>query len=217
MPITTAMCSSFKAELMKGMHCFTGQLTPTGNITTGNQTITAVSAITDLCRGMPIAAAQLAANTFIEDILSSSSISVSRAPTGTATGATLTCSGDAIKMALIKVAPAGTYGAGTTNYSQLGADEVTGTGYTAGGTLLNRVTPSLAGTTAITTFSPSPTWVGATFSTTGALIHNSSMRGSVAGRAVSTHDFNGTQSVTAGTFTVVMPPADANNAILRIG
>jgi hypothetical protein len=33
---------------------------------------------------------------------------------------------------------------------------------------------------------------------------------------VSVHDFGGTQTVSNGTFTVVMPTADANNAILRI-
>ena len=42
---------------------------------------------------------------------------------------------DSIKMALIKATPAGTYGAATTNYSDVtgNSDEASGTNYTAGG------------------------------------------------------------------------------------
>ena len=122
--------------------------------------------------------------------------------------------GNAMKMALIKVGPAGTYGAASTNYSNItgNSDEVTGTGYTAGGTALTNVTPTTSGTTAYWTFSPNPSWTSATFSTTACMIYNSTS----SNRSVSTHDFGGTQTVTAGTFTVVMPTANASNAILRI-
>lgn len=122
--------------------------------------------------------------------------------------------GNTFKMALIKVSPAGTYGAASTNYSNItgNSDEVSGTGYSAGGTALTNVTPTTSGTTAYWTFSPNPSWTSATFSTTACMIYNSSS----SNRSVSTHDFGGTQTVTAGTFTVVMPTADASNAILRI-
>lgn len=122
--------------------------------------------------------------------------------------------GNAFKMALIKVSPTGTYGAASTNYSNItgNSDEVTGTGYSAGGTALTNVTPTTSGTTALTTFSPNPSWTSATFSTTACMIYNTTN----GNRAVSTHDFGGTQTVSAGTFTVVMPTADASNAILRI-
>jgi len=122
--------------------------------------------------------------------------------------------GNAFKMALIKVGPAGTYGAASTNYSNItgNSDEVTGTGYSAGGTSLTNVTPTTSGTTAYWTFSPNPSWTSATFSTTACMIYNSTN----SNRSVSTHDFGGTQTVSAGTFTVVMPTADATNAILRI-
>lgn len=122
--------------------------------------------------------------------------------------------GNAFKMALIKVSPTGTYGAASTNYSNItgNSDEVTGTGYSAGGTALTNVTPTTSGTTALTTFSPNPSWTTATFSTTACMIYNTTN----GNRAVSTHDFGGTQTVSAGTFTVVMPTADASNAILRI-
>jgi hypothetical protein len=219
MAITTAMCSSFKRELLQGAHCFTAQLSRTGDVVSGNQTIGNLSSIADLCRGMPISGTGIAANSFIENIPSAASITVSRAPTAGGTGIALTIKGDDIKMALIKASPAGVYGAASTNYSQIvtNGDEASGAGYTVGGMLLTNVTPTLSGTTALTNFSPNPTWVSATFSTNGCMIYNSSARGGVTGRAVSCHDFAGTQSVTSGTFTVVMPAADANNAILRIG
>jgi len=122
--------------------------------------------------------------------------------------------GNTFKMALIKVGPAGTYGAASTNYSNItgNSDEVSGTGYSAGGTTLTNVTPTTSGTTAYWTFSPNPSWTSATFSTTACMIYNSSS----SNRSVYTGDFGGTQTVTAGTFTVVMPTADASNAILRI-
>ncbi len=149
MAITTAMCTSFKVELMTGTHNFTAS------------------------------------------------------------------TGNTFKMALIKNGMAGTYGAATTNYSNVtgSSDETSGTGYSAGGVTLTNVTPTSSGTTAYTTFSPNPSWSSASFSCAGCIIYNSS----ASNKAVSVHDFGGTQTVSAGTFTVVMPTADASNAILRIG
>jgi hypothetical protein len=56
------------------------------------------------------------------------------------------------------------------------------------------------------------------------MIYNSSVRnGSTSGtnttgggRACSVHDFGGSQQVSAGTFTVLMPTANSSSAILRI-
>lgn len=122
--------------------------------------------------------------------------------------------GNAFKIALIKVGPAGTYGAASTNYSNItgNTDETTGTGYSAGGTALTNVTPTSTSTTAWWSFSPDPSWTGASFSTTGCMIYNSTN----SNRAVSCHDFGGTQTVASGTFTVVMPTANSTTAILRI-
>jgi hypothetical protein len=123
--------------------------------------------------------------------------------------------GNAFKMALIKVGPAGTYGAASTNYSNItgNSDEVaSGGGYTTGGTALTNVTPTTSGTTAYWSFSPNPSWTSATFSTTACMIYNSTN----SNRSVYTGDFGGTQTVSGGTFTVVMPTADSTNAILRI-
>jgi hypothetical protein len=140
------------------------------------------------------------------------------APTATATGVTLTVGGDTFNMALVKVSPTGSYGASSTSYANLtgNSDEVSGTGYTAGGQALTNVTPTTSGTTAFTNFSPNPSWTNATFSCTGAGIYNNTTRGGGGTPMVSVHDFGGTQQVSSGTFTAVMPTANASNAILRI-
>lgn len=121
--------------------------------------------------------------------------------------------GDSFRIALIKAVPTGDYGAATTNYSNLtgNADEVSGTGYTAGGAVLTTVAPASSGTTAFVDFAD-VSWTEATFDADGCLIYNASDLNA----AVSVHDFGGTKSVNAGTFTIQFPPADATNAIIRI-
>lgn len=125
--------------------------------------------------------------------------------------------GHDFRVALGKVSPTGTYGAGTTNYSNLtgNSDEVTGTGYTAGGydiTVANNTTPTTSGTTAFTTPAVNPSWTSATFSTTGCIMYNAS----ASNKAVYVGDFGGTQTVTAGTFTILMPTNNSSTALLRI-
>jgi hypothetical protein len=121
--------------------------------------------------------------------------------------------GNSFKVALIKVTPTGTYGAASTNYSNItgNSDEVTGTGYTATGTALTNVDPTTSGTTAFTDFND-VSWTTASFSATACMIYNTT----ASGKSCSTHDFGGTQTVTSGTFTLVFPTPDASNAILRI-
>lgn len=125
--------------------------------------------------------------------------------------------GNVFAMALIKVSPAGTYGAASTNYSNItsNSDEVVGTGYTAGGfnwTAAQNITPTSSGTTAFWSWSVNPSWTSASFSCTAGMIYNTS----AGNRSVSTHDFGGTQTVSSGTFTVVLPTNSSSNAILRI-
>jgi len=121
---------------------------------------------------------------------------------------------DVFKLALFRntAAIAGTFGAATTNYSQMGADEVVGTGYTAGGYTLTNVTPTSGGTTAFVDFSPNPSWDNATLTSSGALIYNSTDGGA----AVAVLDFGADKISTAGTFTVILPADDSTNAIIRI-
>jgi hypothetical protein len=88
-------------------------------------------------------------------------------------------------------------------------DEVTGTGYTAGGVTLTKVNPSLSGSTAIVTFN-NVTWNPANFTTSGALIYNATTNA-----AVAVLNF-GEDKTATNTFTIRFPTADANNAIIRI-
>lgn len=121
---------------------------------------------------------------------------------------------DTFKIALIKASPTGTYGAGTTNYSDVtgNSDEVTGTGYTSGGnTLTVSTAPTSSGTTAFIDFADT-TWSSATITASAALIYNTSLSNA----AVAVLDFGGDKTSTNGDFTVQFPTADASNAIIRI-
>lgn len=215
MAITTAVCSSWKRDLFNGLHrfCASRTFTATGVST---QTWTGLSSLAGLSVGNFLSGTNVAAGTRIADILSANSIFVSKASTG-AIG-TVTSVGDIFKIALIKIAMAGTYGAASTGYADItgNADEVSGAGYTATGQALTNVDPVLSGTTAYVDFSPDPSWTSASFSTAGCMIYNSTQNGVNANPACSVHDFGGTQTVSSGTFTAVMPVADASNAILRI-
>jgi hypothetical protein len=105
-----------------------------------------------------------------------------------------------------------TINASTTAYTATG--EVSGTGYTAGGvTVTFGTAPSTSGTTAFVTPSASITYSGITLPTAfdAVLIYNSTQ----ANKAVSVHTF-GSQTVTAGTFTLTMPVNDASTGLIRL-
>jgi hypothetical protein len=105
-----------------------------------------------------------------------------------------------------------TINASTTAYTASG--EVSGTGYTAGGvTVTFGTAPSTSGTTAFVTPSASITYSSVTLSTAFdcVLIYNSSQ----SDKAVSVHTF-GSQTVTAGTFTLTMPVNDASTGLIRL-
>jgi hypothetical protein len=128
-----------------------------------------------------------------------------------------TTSGNQFSMALIKGSPSGTYGAASTAYANItgNGDEASGTGYTAGGfawTTAQNITPQTGGTTGYWSWSTNPTWTTATFSTSGCMVYNVTN----GNRAVYVGSFGGNQSVSAGTFTVLLPTNDQNNAILRL-
>ncbi len=122
---------------------------------------------------------------------------------------------DTYKLALIKASPAGTYGAATVNYSDVtgNSDEVSGTGYSAGGVTLSGFTTGSSGTTAWIDWTTDPAWASATISADGFIIYNSSQ----GNKAVCVVDFGGTHTVThTGTFSVTFPAADASNALIRL-
>ena len=115
--------------------------------------------------------------------------------------------GDTFKIALFT--SSATLGAATTAYTT--SNEVSGTGYTAGGNTLTNVTPSTSGTTAFTDFADT-TWSSATITARGALIYNSTD----SNKAVVVLDFGSDKTSTNGDFTIQFPTADASNAIIRI-
>ena len=147
MAITQAMCTSFKVELLNGIHAF----------------------------GTTVVRGATTADTFEIALFTSSA----------------------------------TLDATTTAYST--SNEVTGTGYTAGGNTLTTVAPTSSGTTAFLDFNDT-TWSTATITARGALIYNSTQ----SDKAVAVLDFGADKTSTAGDFTVVFPAADASNAIIRI-
>ncbi len=120
---------------------------------------------------------------------------------------------DVLKIALIKDSPSGTFGAATTNYSDVtgSSDEASGTNYTAGGQNLDGATISLDSATAIVDFTDE-VFTNVTVATDGCIIYNSSQ----GDKAVCVIDFGGTVSATAGDLTIQFPTADASNAIIRI-
>lgn len=130
-----------------------------------------------------------------------------------ALGTTVTRAGtgaDTLKAALYLASAS--IGAGTTAYSVTG--EVSGTGYSAGGvTVTNATAPTTSGTTGYWTPSASLTYTTVTLTTAFdcVLIYNSTQ----SNKAISAHTF-GSQTVTAGTFTLTMPTSDATNALIRI-
>lgn len=219
MTATTAMCTSFKAELAQGLHCFSAPQSLSGTTAT-TFVVTALAAVTGIVVGMPVTGTGIAAGSVVASVDSATQVTLSKQTTASATN-TLTFSGDSFKMALIKSGMAGTYGAASTNYSNItgNSDETTGTGYTAGGVALaTNISPATTGTTAFWSWSTNPSWSSASFSAAAAMIYNTTNRGLGASgnRSVSVHDFGGTQTVSSGTFTVVLPSNDSTNAILRI-
>jgi len=116
--------------------------------------------------------------------------------------------GNTFKLALYT--NSASFTAATTAYTA--TNEVSGTGYTAGGGTLTNVTPTTSGTTALTDFADL-TFSTATITARGALIYNDTAAGDP---SVVVLDFGSDKSSTAGDFTIVFPTADASNAIIRI-
>jgi hypothetical protein len=92
------------------------------------------------------------------------------------------------------------------------SNEVSGTGYTAGGNTLSISTaPTTSGTTAFLSFGTT-TWSTATITARGALIYQ--VGGSTPSVAVL--DFGGDKTSTAGDFQITFPTANSSSAIIRI-
>jgi hypothetical protein len=116
--------------------------------------------------------------------------------------------GDVFKIALFT--SSATLSKATTAYSA--TNEVSGTGYTAGGATLVGFSPTLDTDTAILDWTTDPTWPTSTFTARGALIYNSSK----SNKAVAVIDFGADITATAATFTVALPAPAAATGLIRI-
>jgi len=115
---------------------------------------------------------------------------------------------DTIKIALYT--SSADLGATTTAYTTT-AQVANGSGYSTGGVTLGSAAIATSGTTAYVDFAD-PSWTSASFTANGALIYNATN----GNKAIAVLAFGGDFTVTAGTFTIVLPAADATNAIIRL-
>jgi len=114
---------------------------------------------------------------------------------------------DTFKAALYSTA--GSIGAGTTAYSA--TNEVSGTGYTAGGIAFTWTAPTTSGTTSYATPSASLVYTTVTVGPTDCvLLYNSTQ----SNKAVASYTFSA-QTMTASTLTINMPTNAAGTAALN--
>jgi hypothetical protein len=107
-----------------------------------------------------------------------------------------------------------TLGASTENY--ITGNEVSSTGYTAGGSALVNQGVKVSSSVAITDFSDL-SFTGVTLTARGALIYNTTTDGGTGTTdAVAVLDFGGDKTATAGTFTIQFPAFTTSAAIIRL-
>ena len=121
-----------------------------------------------------------------------------------------TTAADTFKIALYTANA--TLNATTTVYTT--DNEVTGTGYIAGGnTLVISQVPTSTNTETVAWLNfANSSWPGSTFSADGALIYNSTQ----GNKAVAVLNFGSTKTTTNQTFTVTFPASTSSAALIRI-
>ena len=98
----------------------------------------------------------------------------------------------------------------TTVYTS--TNEVTGTGYTAGGNTLTGASVNLDTSTGIVYVSfNNSTWSNASFTCRGALIYNTSK----SNKSVAVLNFGNDKTVVSGTFTITFPANTSTSAVIR--
>ena len=124
-------------------------------------------------------------------------------------GQNLGSGGDTLKIALYT--SSATLGATTSAYTA--TNEVSGTGYTAGGATLASQAVAYDATNQVAFFDAAdPAFTTATITARGALIYNNTKSNA----SIAVLDFGSDFTSTAGTFTVQLPSAAHNTAIIRI-
>lgn len=96
----------------------------------------------------------------------------------------------------------------TTAYST--SNEVTGTGYVAGGETCQNVTVNISSTGKVYVSFDSLSWTGS-FTCRGALIYNSSK----SNKSVAILDFGSDKTISSQTLTVTLPANTADSALIR--
>ena len=120
--------------------------------------------------------------------------------------------GDTFKLAMFT--SAATLGASTTNYAT--TNEVSSSGYTAGGKALVNQGVKVSSGVAITSYADL-SFTGVTLTARGALIYNTTTDGGTGTTdAVAVLDFGADKTATSGTFTIQFPAFTTSAAILRI-
>jgi len=102
-----------------------------------------------------------------------------------------------------------TLSSATTAYAT--ANEVSGSGYTAGGEAMTGMAVTLDGSTAIFD-ADNVSWANATITAQAAVIYNNSFSNA----AIAVLDFGGNKTSTNGTFEIQFPNANASTALIRI-
>jgi O-acetylhomoserine/O-acetylserine sulfhydrylase-like pyridoxal-dependent enzyme len=117
--------------------------------------------------------------------------------------------GNTLKIALYT--SSASLGATTTAYST--TNEVSGTGYTAGGVTLSSQAVAYDSSNNVAYFDAAdPSWSSATITARGALIYNNSKSNA----SIAVLDFGSDFSSSNGTFQVQFPSAAHNTALIRI-
>ena len=118
-------------------------------------------------------------------------------------------SGNTLKIALYT--SSATLGATTSAYTA--TNEVSGSGYTAGGATLASQAVAYDATNQVAFFDAAdPAFTTATITARGALIYNNTKSNA----SIAVLDFGSDFTSTAGTFTIQLPSAAHNTAIIRI-
>ena len=124
-------------------------------------------------------------------------------------GQNLGTSGNTLKIALYT--SSASLGATSSAYSA--TNEVSGTGYTAGGATLSSQAVAYDTTNNVAYFDAAdPSWSSATITARGALIYNNSKSNA----SIAVLDFGSDYSSSNGTFQVQLPSAAYNTALIRI-
>ena len=216
MATSNALCNSWKVETMQGGHVFASTVTPLVSMSNGAYVTNSISSLSGIVVGMTASGAGIQNGTTVA-AMNATTVTFSLPVTAPLVAQTVTMTGDQFYLALFAGTTVGGYGANTTNYSQMGSDEVTGSGYTAGGVLVTDVTPTLSGNTAMVTFGSNPSWGVSTFTYSAALLYNATARiGGVSGRSVAVFDFGGSHVVTGSPLTLILPAVTSTTALIRV-